>query len=148
MNEERTPRIAIVEDDSVLAFMLDESCRSCGFEVVGCESDADSALALVEREKPDFLLLDFALEGDHDGLELITEIRDRDIPVFIVMVTAWDINDIASRMGEAQPDRILRKPVAPHVLQEVIEHAFAQPDHPIADAAAPAPSEPSVGRSH
>lgn len=148
MTEDRVPRIAIVEDDSLLAFMLDESCKSCGFDVVGCERDAEGALELIEREKPDLLLLDFALEGDSNGLELIAEIRSRSIDVFIILVTAWDINDIASRMSEAQPDRILRKPVAPHVLQEVIEHALQPAEH--RDPALSSLHHPSrvVGRPH
>jgi hypothetical protein len=39
------------------------------------------------------------------------------------MITAWDINDIASRIHGAQPDRILRKPVHADTLISVLSAA-------------------------
>lgn len=122
MSQERYPTIVIVEDDPTLAFMMEETCRSAGFPVVGCAPSADEAIRLVDAKRPDFLILDFNLEGDRNGLELISEVKERHPRLSTILVTAWDINDIASRMEGDQPDRILRKPVLPHVLVEVVEH--------------------------
>ena len=119
------PSVAIVEDDGTLAFMMDEMCRSAGLNVVGCVGNADDAVALVERERPDILLLDFNIDGDRNGLELIGEVKNIHPQMRTVLVTGWDINDIASRMEGTQPDRILRKPVLPHVLMEVVDHVRA-----------------------
>ena len=119
------PRIAIVEDDSILCFMMTEMCKSAGFEVVGCVGDGLSALDVVNRSRPDYLILDFNLDGEWNGLELIEKAKKTAPGIGTVLVTAWDINDIASRMEGEQPNRILRKPVPPHVLVEVIDHMEA-----------------------
>ena len=116
------PRIAIVEDDSILCFMMTEMCKSAGFEVVGCAGNGVAALDVVNRKRPDYLILDFNLDGEWNGLELIEKAKETAPGIGTVLVTAWDINDIASRMEGEQPNRILRKPVLPHILVEVIDH--------------------------
>ena len=120
------PRILIVEDDGTLAFLMDEICTSAGLDVVGCVADATSAMELIRQDDPNLLLLDFNLEGQSDGLELISKAKAVNPALKSVLVTGWDINDIASRLGGEQPDRILRKPVKPHVLLEVIDQLFAR----------------------
>lgn len=119
------PRVAIVEDDEILAFMLEETCKSAGYKVVGRAANATDALQLLERDIPDFLILDFALEGEHDGLELLDVVKATWPDLFTILVTGWDINDIAARLDGIQPDRILRKPVMPHSLLHLIETSFA-----------------------
>ena len=125
MTHSMKPRIAIVEDDATLAFMTDELCTSAGFEVVGCVASADEAMELVEQDEPDLLILDFNLEGQSNGLELIGRAKAENPSLKTVLVTGWDINDIASRVGAAQPDRILRKPVNPNILLDVIGQLFS-----------------------
>ena len=119
------PKVAIVEDDEILAFMLDETCSSAGCKVVGRAANAQDALQIVRDTPPDFLILDFALDGDHDGIELLETIKRTRPEIFTILVTGWDINDIAARLDGIQPDRILRKPVMPHVLTGLIESSFA-----------------------
>ena len=136
-------RIAIVEDDGVLAFMMDETCKSAGYDVVGCASTAVEAIALIDKTAPDLLVLDFNLDGAENGLELIGAVKRSTPSIKTVLVTGWDINDIAARVDSAQPDRILRKPVMPHTLVDVIRHLLA-PDE---GDESPAPAS-TVGRSH
>ena len=118
-------KVVIAEDDSVLSFMMDELCRSAGYDVVGCGATAAETIALVDRHEPDIVILDFNLKGDRNGLEVITEIKVRHPRVKTLLVTGWDINDIASRMNVDQPDRILRKPVLPNTLLSVMEQALS-----------------------
>lgn len=122
---ETKTKVVIAEDDTVLAFMMDELCRSAGYDVVGCGSTAAETIALVDRHNPDIVILDFNLKGDRNGLEVITEIRAGHPLIKTLLVTGWDINDIASRMNVDQPDRILRKPVLPQTLLSVMEQALA-----------------------
>ncbi|MBX7533764.1 response regulator [Qipengyuania sp. 1XM1-15A] len=119
------PKVAIVEDDEILAFMLDETCKSAGCQVVGRAANARDALRLLRDAPPDFLILDFALDGDHDGLEVLEAVKKASPDMFTILVTGWDLNDIAARLDGIEPDRILRKPVMPHVLTSLIETSFA-----------------------
>ena len=119
------PKVAIVEDDEILAFMLDETCKSAGCQVVGRAANARDALRLLHDAPPDFLILDFALDGDLDGLEVLEAVKKASPEMFTILVTGWDLNDIAARLDGIEPDRILRKPVMPHVLTSLIETSFA-----------------------
>lgn len=120
MQHDTTARVGIVEDDVTLAFMMEEMCKSAGLHVVGCAGNADDALTLVARERPGLLILDFNLEGDRNGLELIGEAKEIAPDMRTILVTGWDINDIEARMEGVQPDHILRKPVLPHALLDVV----------------------------
>lgn len=112
--------VAIVEDDILMALLLEEICRNAGYRIVGQAKDVRSALPMLERESPDILLLDFKLGGERNGLDLIDRVKRPCPDMFTIMITAWDINDIASRIEGAQPDRILRKPVHPATLTKIM----------------------------
>ena len=132
-------KIAIVEDDAVMAMLLEEVCRLGRHEVVGVALKARSALSLVERHKPDCLLLDYSLDGEIDGLELLEQAVQIHQPLFSVMITAWDINDIAHRMTAAPPDRLLRKPLRTETLIGILERQRQALENPPPAAAAPRP---------
>ena len=119
------PKVAIVEDDGTMAYLLDEVCRTAGYEVVGRAASASDALEMLREQSPDYLILDFNLDGQRNGLEVLTAAKKQEPGLFSILITAWDINDIASRIGYAQPDRILRKPVMPQLLVELLKSATA-----------------------
>jgi DNA-binding NarL/FixJ family response regulator len=106
-----------------MALLLEEICRAAGYALGGTASTAAAAVLAIERERPDCLLLDFRLAGERDGLDLLEHARRVQPSLFIVMITAWDINDIADRMGAVQPDRILRKPVHADTLVRILDGA-------------------------
>lgn len=125
MNDTHRPTVAIVEDDGTMSYLLDEICKSAGCEVIGRVASAGAALELLGETVPDYLILDFKLDGQRNGLDLLQVAKQGNPDLFSIMITAWDINDIASRMDHFQPDRILRKPVTPHVLIALLEATTA-----------------------
>jgi DNA-binding NarL/FixJ family response regulator len=126
--------VAIVECDTAMAHFLEEVCRTSGYEIVGCACDAPAAIAMIEKKRPDCLLLGFNLGKNGNGLDVIASIKERHPSIFTVMITAWDINDIASKIGNAQPDRIMRKPVHMHTLVKVLAGAEGLASTPVAYA--------------
>ena len=40
------------------------------------------------------------------------------------MLTGWDINDVAANVATHQPDRMLRKPLPPHRLMELLDRIY------------------------
>ena len=130
-------RIGIIEADDVMALLLEEVCRTAGHQVLGVARSAESARPLIERGRPDCLLLEFSLGGQRNGLELLEQAK-RTLPsLFSMMITAWDINDIADRMGAVQPDRILRKPVHADTLVRILDGAAQRAPARSAGAAYP-----------
>jgi len=141
-------KVAIVEDDAVMALLLEEICRAAGYALVGTASTAASGVLAIERERPDCLLLDFRLAGERDGLDLLEHARHVQPSLFIVMITAWDINDIAGRMGAVQPDRILRKPVHADTLVRILDGAAQRVPDVAYRGRMPAPDVPASEPSH
>ena len=103
-----------------MAMLLGEICAAAELECVGIASSAGEGIEMVATHEPDYLIVDFNLSGQRNGLELVEEAKRHHPNLFTIMITAWDINDIAGKIYLQQPDRILRKPVTPHVLIDLL----------------------------
>jgi DNA-binding NarL/FixJ family response regulator len=69
--------IALVEDHPLVRHVLQAVLATePGFNVIGETGDGQEALALVERLRPQVLLLDLALPGLH-GLEVTRQLTQR-----------------------------------------------------------------------
>ena len=69
--------ILIVEDNSLLAFMLEDALTASGHRVLGPALSADEALGLVAQERPALALVDVDLEGTRSGIDLVHELHER-----------------------------------------------------------------------
>lgn len=100
-------KILIVEDDAHIRRLLRATMQRAGHDVAEA-ADARAALALLDIEKPDVVLLDLGLP-DRDGLELIGPIRQRSAATIIV-VSARD--DSAEKVAalDLGADDYLTKP--------------------------------------
>ncbi len=116
-----TGRILIVEDEADLAEMLEYSLRQAGFETLSC-ADGFSACRLIERERPDLVLLDIMLP-ELDGWEvcrLLRSVPDESIAATpVIMLTALDAVEQRVRGLELGADAYITKPYA---LREVVAH--------------------------
>lgn len=68
--------ILIVDDDTLLRRSLAFNLQQAGYRVSSA-ADAEAALALSERDRPDLVLLDIGLPG-MDGLDALKAFRERD----------------------------------------------------------------------
>jgi CheY-like chemotaxis protein len=111
-----TSRVLITDDDPVICGIVKKilSRRLCVFSVCG---DAESALALIQREQFDLIISDFMLPGI-SGVDLVSQIRrnpqGKDIP--IIMMSAHNNYAMAGRCKEAGANAFLRKPFSPSQL--------------------------------
>ena len=100
-------RVLYVEDDARLARLTAEYLESHGLEV-HVVPQGDTAVADVQRIRPDVVLLDLMLPGI-DGFEVCRRIRSRhDVP--IIMVTARAEADDRVRGLEGGADDYVAKP--------------------------------------
>ena len=125
-------RILVVDDDppsvKLTAFLLREE----GYEVLAATNGPD-ALRLVEREKPDLILLDVMMPGK-DGFETLREVRARQaIPVIFLSAKGETTDRVAGL--ELGADDYLAKPFEPAellarvkaVLRRTEAYAFGDP---------------------
>ena len=81
-------KVLIVEDDPMVAMINEQYIgRNRQFRVAGKCRDGRSALEFLEREAVDLLVLDVFMP-QMDGFETLRQIRRRQIPVDVIMVTA------------------------------------------------------------
>lgn len=113
--------VALVDGDASNCQLLREICQSGGWDVAGCAHDASQGLALLAHTRPDWLITDFKLAGEETGLHLIASAKRMLPQLFTMMLTGWDINDVAAHVTTHQPDRMLRKPMPPHRLMTLLE---------------------------
>ncbi|RUA03247.1 MAG: response regulator [Deltaproteobacteria bacterium] len=80
-------KILIVDDDEDLLEILAERMKMRGMSVVSAQT-ADAALALIEQEPFDVIIIDFMLPGI-DGLQAIKIIRETRPDLRIILQTAY-----------------------------------------------------------
>ncbi|WP_457574414.1 response regulator [Desulfolithobacter sp.] len=103
-------RILIVEDDGIIALLLQEITTRYGYEVVAMVATGKEAVEQAISSKPDLILMDIHLADDVDGIEAATRIRaSQDIPV--VYLTAYADDTTLERAKITEPYAYVLKPV-------------------------------------
>lgn len=105
-------RIFIVEDDSSIVHALSEFLSSEGFDTVAVDGQ-QSAIALMERQHADLLLLDVSL-SDGDGFAVCKAAKEAGIPV-IFLTASGDENSVVKGLDLGADDYI-SKPFRPREL--------------------------------
>jgi len=115
--------ILIVEDDFIVARMLERTLIDLCYEVAGMASTGQDAIDMTGKFHPSLVLLDIRLWGDMDGIEAARTIHERyHIPV--VYLTAYSDNATFSRAIGTSLYGYLIKPVTHNALQTTIEIAL------------------------
>ena len=82
-------RVLVVEDEAMIAAELVDRLQRRGYDVVGPEDSAATAIAAVEQLRPSLVLMDIRLKGDRDGIDAANEINRRfDVPVVFLTANA------------------------------------------------------------
>ncbi len=113
-------RILIVEDERIIALDLKRRLERFGYAVVGLASDADSAIAIATKERPDLVLMDIMLQNGTDGVAAATEIR-RDHRIPVVFLTAYADDSTIQRAKVAEPVGYVLKPFKERELHTTID---------------------------
>jgi two-component system response regulator DctR len=102
-------RVLIVEDDPMVADINKKFTEAVpGFAVAGIARNGRDALLLLEKEKPDLLILDVYMP-EVDGVSVLSMLRKSEIPVDVIMVTAaGDTDTVARIMRQGVIDYIVK----------------------------------------
>ncbi len=116
-------RIFIVEDDDVIARLVEWRVKKLGYDVCGRAAEGKEAISLIQSMSPDLVLLDIGLPGNCDGISVAHEIRrTHDLP--IVFVTGYSQGEIIDRAKKASPNGFILKPFSDDDLRVGIELAL------------------------
>jgi response regulator NasT len=124
MSEQKTLRIIIAEDEAVIRMGLKTMVSSLGHQVIDTAANGIEALDKTKRVKPDLLLLDIKMPG-MDGLS-VAETLAQEMPVPIIMLTAFSEKSMIERAASAAVMGYLVKPIHESKLGPMIEIAMAR----------------------
>ncbi len=106
-------RVLVVDDDPTVREVVLSYLRAEHYEVAEA-ADGESALAMVDRERPDLVVLDVMLPGV-DGLEVCRRIRaGGDLPVIMLTALGTEADRVVGL--ELGADDYLTKPFSPREL--------------------------------
>ncbi|HKR05415.1 MAG TPA: response regulator [Bacteroidia bacterium] len=117
-------KIGIVEDDMIIADALSEMLTSLGYEVPESATRYSEAIDMIERDKPDLLLIDINLIGQMNGIDIGHTINKKFALPFIFLTANVDA-DTVERAKEVKPLAFLAKPITKEQLFSAIEIAFS-----------------------
>lgn len=121
--EDKT-RVVLAEDEAIVRLDLKETLEEEGYEVVGETGRGDEIEALVERTRPDVVILDIKLPGA-DGISVARRLQERG-DVAVVMLTAFSQRDVVAEAVDAGALAYLVKPFQRSDLVPAIEVAMAR----------------------
>jgi DNA-binding LytR/AlgR family response regulator len=103
----------IVEDEPLIADNIAFILEDEGYEVIGKAIDTEEAIAFLEHELPDLLLLDISLDGDdEDGVDLAHTINNN-YQVPFVFITSHADKLTINRVKKTNPKGFIIKPFKP-----------------------------------
>ncbi len=115
-------KVMLVEDDAVMADLLNTLLELEGFEVL-LQKQAQDFLLNVKNNRPDLILLDVHLRGagqEQSGFDLLAQIRaDADVRnVRVILTSGIDFSD---KSKDALADGFILKPYMPNDLISLIK---------------------------
>lgn len=116
-------KILLVDDEKVNLELTSVIFRNRGFSVLTA-SNASDAVALVESERPDVVLLDYMMPGK-DGSDALKEIRLNSPDTPVIILTGRGNELIAVELMKAGAADYIRKPFLNQDLLERVERVLA-----------------------
>lgn len=125
-------RVLVVDDEPGMRYAVVRALQSyqakvphvegeIGFEVSQADS-GEAALALLESQTPDIMLLDHKM-GGMSGVEVLNELRHLGSELLTIMITAFATIETAVRATKSGAFDFVAKPFTPEELRDTIKKA-------------------------
>lgn len=117
-------KLVVAEDEAIIRLDLVELLKESGFEILGETGRGDEALELVEKHKPDLIVLDIKMPG-MDGIEATSKIAELKSTAVLIL-SAFSQQDLIDQAQSAGAQGYLVKPFHKTELVPAIETAYAR----------------------
>ncbi|RJQ13284.1 MAG: sigma-54-dependent Fis family transcriptional regulator [Nitrospiraceae bacterium] len=112
-------KIFLLDDEELIISMISRSLKKQGYEVMAV-TEADEVIEKIRSWSPDVIMLDVNIP-DSNGLDILQEIREREIDAEVVMLTADDSAETAVKAMKLGATDYLTKPLNIDEVKIVIE---------------------------
>ena len=82
-------KILVVDDEKNIRLLLNEELTDEGYEVIMADN-GETALKMIEEEKPDIVTLDIKMPGE-DGLNILRKIREIEYDLPVIICSAYSV---------------------------------------------------------
>ena len=117
------PRVFFVEDDEILAKVIDWRLNKLGYSVCGTADSGVDAIALIKEKEPDIVLLDIELKGHMDGID-VGEFLSSQTKIPFIYLTSHTEDSFLKRAKNTNPKGYIKKPFSDDELRVAIELAL------------------------
>jgi CheY-like chemotaxis protein len=117
-------KILIVEDEAINAMYLGVLLKNNGFESTGTAATGESAIASVEKNCPDLILMDITLRNSMDGISVATILREK-YTFPIIFISGYDDQETLARIHSITNTWKLSKPIVETTLIDLICEVLA-----------------------
>ncbi len=114
--------ILVVDDERLVRWSLQQKLEQWGYHVSLAE-DGATALARIQLDNPDLITLDVKLP-DMTGIEVLSELRNRNIQVPVIVITAFGIVDDVVRSLKLGAYDFIEKPINFEKLENAVRNAL------------------------
>ncbi len=114
--------ILVVDDERLVRWSLQQKLEQWGYHISLAE-DGATALARVQLDNPDLITLDVKLP-DMTGIEVLSELRSRNVQVPVIVITAFGIVDDAVKRLKLGAYDFIEKPINFEKLENAVRNAL------------------------
>jgi len=124
-------KILLVDDSRTIRNIQKNTLKTLGYEDVTEAADGIEALAVIAKQRPDLMLVDWNMPN-MDGITLIRKVRETDKAMPIIMVTTEAEKTRVLEAVKAGVNNYVVKPFAADTLAEKINQTMGRANAPAA----------------
>ena len=133
MQADRTATILMVEDDSMIRYLVAEYFRRVGYEVIEAQ-DGETGLRSGLEKRADVIILDVMMPK-MNGFDVCKQLREQNVSTPIIFLTRKDDERHMVAGLESGADDYLPKPFSPRELEARVKSVMRRSGVYMADAA-------------
>lgn len=114
--------ILVVDDERLVRWSLQQKFEQWGYNVSLAE-DGAGALARIQLDNPDLVTLDVKLP-DTTGIDVLKELRQRNLQIPVIVITAFGVVDDAVRSLKLGAYDFIEKPINFEKLENAVRNAL------------------------
>lgn len=116
-------KILIVEDEAIIAMLIEQVLLSAGYDVCGKVMSGLEAIEAAKSLCPDMIIMDIKITGDMDGIDAARAINSTsDVP--IIFISAYADEMTKEKASAVIHYGFFKKPFERNVLMKAIEDIF------------------------
>jgi CheY-like chemotaxis protein len=116
-------RIFFVEDDEIIAKVIEWRLEKLGYKICGSAKNSIDAIALIKEKAPDLVLLDIELKGTLGGID-VGEFLASQTKIPFIYLTSHTEDYVLKRAKNTHPKGYIKKPFSDNDIRIAIELAL------------------------